>query len=103
MSGSGGDNTASTSTSTELLSEEVRRELDAIFCWNPVRLCPAPPMLPYEKRAPKATSQITSREGGGQFMEAGIRGIQTRRNFATTPDCNFVETLRVLILSYSRQ
>jgi hypothetical protein len=38
MSGSGGDNAASTSASTGLLSEEVRRELDAIFNWNPRHL-----------------------------------------------------------------
>jgi hypothetical protein len=30
------------------------------------------------------------------------RGIQTRRNFAATPDRNFVETLGVLILSFGR-
>jgi len=44
------DNTAATLTSTELLSEEVRHELNAIFDWNPVHLRPAPPMLPSRSR-----------------------------------------------------
>jgi len=40
MSGSGGDNVASTSTSTApaSLSEEVHREIEALFNWNPRRL-----------------------------------------------------------------
>ena len=40
MSGSGGDNVASTSTSTARasLSEEVHREIEALFNWNPRRL-----------------------------------------------------------------
>jgi len=41
MSGSGGDNMTSTSTSTApALSEEVRQEIQALFDWNPSRLEP---------------------------------------------------------------
>jgi hypothetical protein len=41
MSGSGRDNVASSSTLTEPVSE-VRREIEALFCWNPRRLQPGP-------------------------------------------------------------
>ena len=66
MSRSGGDDTASTSTSIKSLSEEVHRELDAIFHWNPDRLYSARSMLPREGRARKATgtSKTTSKATG---------------------------------------
>jgi len=57
MSGSGGDNTASTSTSTDLLSGEVRREIDAIFGWNPLHLYLTPPTLPHQKSTSKPTTR----------------------------------------------
>ena len=41
MGDSGGDNVASSSTLTEPVSE-VRREIEALFCWNPRRLQPGP-------------------------------------------------------------
>ena len=58
MSGSGGDNVASTSTSTApaSISEEVRREIEALFNWNPSRLEPH-----FPASSSKSTSKPTSK------------------------------------------
>ena len=58
MSGSGGDNVASTPTSTApaSLSEEVRREIEALFNWNP---CHLEPQASSSNSTSKSTSKST--------------------------------------------